>query len=199
MFSVSTTARQRQWRDLSHHVRQQQWTASTETLRIILVLGAALVLISASAVYTPTVEYNPRLTMAEGAQVRATPEQRIASLLLGSGYLPRAGTQMVIDSATDRLIWHKGTDPTRTRQILRLTIDHVRVASSAPLLWSVLSRSPISTAEVKANAQTADGQWTRLTFVLWQYRLLLPQLGNVGNSADSVRGIWLPVRVDWQP
>ncbi len=182
-------------RELVEWVNQQQRRAVSEILQAGALIAAGLALILFSAIYTPAVEYTPRLEITTAGPAGVTPEQRIARFLLRWGYLPAEGTQMTLDSATNRLEWRSAADVPSSQPIQRLTVDHVRVASSAPLLWSVLSRSPITTAEVAVSAQTGDGQWHHLTFVLWQYRLLLPW---PANTTEAVTGIWLPLRVDWR-
>jgi len=151
------------------------------------VVAAGIAILAVTAIYTPIIEYDPRIT-TEPAGIRAqSPAQIVEEFLRRSGRLPRPGTGLV--RRDGRLEWEVA--PESAVRITDVIVWRVRLASGAPLLMSILDDDPTYEAEVDVTVTTSDGQETILQVKLWDYGLLMPW------SPHSHGDGWKPVRVSW--
>ncbi len=191
MRHASCDAQSLLWCELAARVEQQRRQAEGELARIAAALIMSVALVAAGMVAVPAFSYTVTNNAAATSSA-SSPEAAVADLLNRTGRLPIRGSQIALRG--DHIVWAaSGDGDAMPRQrVVRFHIRQVQVSSSAPVLWSVLSRSPTSQARVEAEVETADGQRAMLTFVLWQYRLLLP-----GTRTLSDNGAWMPERVYW--
>jgi hypothetical protein len=166
-------------------VKMQKMQRKRFAIGGVVVAGIAILVIT--AIYTPIIEYDPRIATEPAGIRAASSAQIVEEFLRRSGRLPLAGTGLV--RRDGRLEWEVATES--AVRITDLVVWRVQLTSGAPLLRSVLDDDPTYAAEVDVTVTTSDGQETNLRVRLWDYGLLTPW--SLLSSGDGLK----PGQVCW--
>lgn len=152
-----------------------------------ITIAAGIVLFIRVATFTPTLEYDPRVTTIPAGLHAESPAQAIDELLRRSDRLPPPGTQLMVYKG--KLEWK--TAPKSDIQIRDVAVNRVRLSAGDSLFISLLDDDPTCRAEVDVTVSTVSGQAISLKVELWDYCLLTPW--SFRHFGDG----WKPLQVRW--
>ncbi|MEW6232112.1 MAG: hypothetical protein AB1566_07360, partial [Chloroflexota bacterium] len=117
------------------------------------VVAAGIAILAVTTIYTPIIEYDPRITTEPAGIRAASPAQTVEEFFRRSGYLPPPGAGLV--RRDGRLEWE--AVPDSAVRIANIMVWRVQLTSGASLLMSVLDDDPTFGAEVDVMVITSDG------------------------------------------